>query len=90
MFFLILAYLLYLIIFGIFSYLALYHLWRFGFVGDATKTMMIGYTTTIGIVIIISFVLIAIIPWLEEDSTFRVKREGRGSTSSFAAIIWVS
>lgn len=87
MVFLILAYLFYLVLFSVFSYFALYHLWRFGFVGDATKTMMIGYTTAVGIVVAISFILIAIIPWLVEDLNSLARDEGRESISSFAAIL---
>jgi hypothetical protein len=62
MFFLILGYLLFLTIFATFSYFALYHLWRFGFVGDATRAMITGYLAVVSVVIVMSFLLLIIMP----------------------------
>ena len=61
MIFVILAYLGFLVVFGVFSYFAIYHLWRFGFVGDATKPMILGYLIIVGAIIIASFVFIFIV-----------------------------
>lgn len=58
MIYLVLGYLLFLVAFGIFSYFGIYHLWRFGFVGDATRSMIVIYLVAVGIIIITSFVLI--------------------------------
>ena len=60
MVYLVLGYFFFLILFGIFSYLALYHLWRFGFLGDATQTMIVSYTTVVSVIIFISFVLLIV------------------------------
>ncbi len=61
MIYLVLVYLLFLVAFGVFSYFAIYHLWRFGFVGDATRTMIVVYLVAVGGIVITSFVLIFIV-----------------------------
>jgi hypothetical protein len=60
MIYIILAYLTFVLFFSIFSYFALYHIWRFGFVGDVTKMVVYGYIIISIIIIITSFVLILI------------------------------
>jgi len=56
----ILSYLVYIVLFGIFSYFALYHLWRFGFTGDATKKMIIAYLIAVLAIILATFILLLI------------------------------
>ncbi len=61
MIFVLLAYLAFVLIFAIFSYFALYHIWRFGFVGDLTKIVVYGYVILSLLIIIISLFLIFVI-----------------------------
>ncbi len=56
-------YLIFLIIFVILSYFAIYHARRFGFVGDATKVAVDIYLIVSAIIIISSFVLILGCDW---------------------------
>jgi len=55
-----LAYFVFLIVFGVFSYLALYHLHRYGFVGDATQRMATSYATMVIIIVIVTFIALII------------------------------
>jgi len=61
MIYILFAYLAYLIVFGVFSYFALYHIWRFGFVGDLTKMVIYGYVILSLAIIITSLFLIIVI-----------------------------
>jgi len=61
MIYLILAYLFYVAVFAVFSYLTLYHIWRFGFVGDATKRVIYGYVFLVSLIFLISLTLIIVI-----------------------------
>ncbi|MCX6812554.1 MAG: hypothetical protein NTW79_02955 [Candidatus Berkelbacteria bacterium] len=58
MFYLLLAYIIFIIIFAVFSAIGIYHLWRFGYVGDFTKPAITIYI--IVSVCIISLTIIAI------------------------------
>jgi hypothetical protein len=56
-----LIYIIYVALFAAFSYLALYHIWRFGFVGDATKKVIYGYIGIVGLIVVATLILIAVI-----------------------------
>ena len=60
------AYLVFLLLYLIFSVAAVYHLWRFGYVGDLTKTAIIIYVLLSAIVIAISLVSISTVNWSAE------------------------
>jgi len=53
-------YILFLLVFGIFSAIALYHLWEFGYIGDATKKVMYIYVLISTIIIILTIFLVVI------------------------------
>ena len=53
-------YLLFLIVFGIFSYLALYHLYEYGYIGDATKKVMFIYIFVSLAIILTTIVLVIV------------------------------
>ena len=63
MVFVLVAYIIFLIGFIIYSAIGIYHLWRFGYVGDLTKPAVVIYSVLAIIIIIISIVLIALEPW---------------------------
>lgn len=63
MVYLLLAYIIYLILFAIFSVIGVYHLWRFGYVGDLTKPAIITYVILVSLVIIVSIILILTHSW---------------------------
>ena len=54
------TYFLFVILFGIFSWMALYHLWQFGSIGDATKKVIFIYIVTAIIIIVVTTILIVI------------------------------
>lgn len=56
-------YFIFLIGFVIFSVAGMYHLWRFGYVGDLTKPALIVYVVLSSIVIIVSIILILTHSW---------------------------
>jgi hypothetical protein len=58
-----LFYFVFLIGFAIFSVAGMYHLWRFGYVGDLTKPALIIYIVLSSIVIIVSIILILTYSW---------------------------
>ena len=60
MLYLFVFYLLFLIAFVAYSAAGIYHLWRFGFVGDLTRPMIVFYSLIGIIIIIISLVLIVL------------------------------
>lgn len=63
MIFLLIAYFLFLVIYLIYSVIAIYHLWRFGYVGDLTKPAIIFYIIISVAIIVISLIIILIRPW---------------------------
>lgn len=63
MIYLLVIYFLYLLLFGVYSFLGVYHLWRFGYIGDLTKPTIATYVVVSASVIILSFVLIATRSW---------------------------
>lgn len=56
--YIILAYIIFLILFVLYSTAAIYHLWRFGYVGDLTKPVMVAYIILSSLVIMSTIVLI--------------------------------
>lgn len=58
MVYLILAYIIFLIIFGIISTAAFYHCWEFGYIGDATKFAMVIYSIIALAIVVVTFFLI--------------------------------
>ncbi len=63
MIFVLVFYILYLLAFIAFSAMGIYHLWRFGYIGDLTKPVIITYSTISIIIIIFSIVVIATRDW---------------------------
>ena len=63
MIFVLIAYIIFLIGFLIYSVMGIYHLWRFGYVGDLTKPAIVIYSVLASIIIIISIILIAFEKW---------------------------
>jgi hypothetical protein len=63
MIFLLLAYFLFLIVFAVYSTVGVYHLWRFGYVGDLTKPFIFAYIAVSAIVIIITLIFILTRQW---------------------------
>lgn len=59
----IVAYLVFVILYLIFSVAAIYHLWRFGYVGDLTKTAIIIYVISSVVVLAISLMAIITAEW---------------------------
>ena len=63
MLYFLIAYILFIIAFITYSTVGIYHLWRFGYVGDLTKPIIILYSVISSIIIIISLIVIATRPW---------------------------
>lgn len=63
MFFILIAYIIFLLGFIIYSAVGIYHLWRFGYVGDLTKPAIVIYSVVALAIIIISMVLIILEDW---------------------------
>lgn len=63
MIYLLLLYILFIIGYIIYSAIAIYHLKRFGYVGDLTKPVMIIYSVVSASIIILSFIIIATRSW---------------------------
>ena len=61
--FILVAYIIFLLGFIIYSAIGIYHLWRFGYVGDLTKPVIIIYSIIAILIIILSVVLIGFKPW---------------------------
>ena len=57
------SYFVFLVGFAIFSASGLYHLWRFGYVGDLTKPVITTYIILVTLVIIVSITLILTHSW---------------------------
>lgn len=68
MIFLLAIYIIYLIVFAGYSFLGIYHLWRFGYVGDLTKPAIVAYLVISIVLIVMSLALIASRPWPVEFS----------------------
>lgn len=60
------AYFIFIVLYLIFSAAAIYHLWRFGYVGDLTKTAIVLYTLLSVVVIAISLMAVSTINWSTE------------------------
>jgi hypothetical protein len=58
-----LFYIVYLIGFVVYSILGVYHLWRFGYIGDLTKPVITAYIVVSSIVILFSIVIILTRQW---------------------------
>ncbi len=63
MIYFLIIYAIFLIGYIIYSFFGLYHLWRFGYIGDLTKPAIVLYIVVSIIVIVISLVTIALRPW---------------------------
>lgn len=63
MIYLLAIYIVVLIIFCLYSALGLYHLWRYGYIGDLTKPAIVVYILISAVLIITSFIVIAFRPW---------------------------
>lgn len=59
MIFLLIIYLIFLAAYLIYSAIAIYHLWRFGYVGDLTKLAIIIYVIISVLIIVFTLILIA-------------------------------
>ncbi len=57
------AYIIFLLAFIIYSAVGIYHLWRFGYVGDLTKPVVITYSVLALLIIIMSIILISLEQW---------------------------
>ena len=57
------VYIVYVLGFIGYSLLGLYHLYRYGYIGDLTKPIMVVYSIAAIGVIFLSIILIAIRPW---------------------------
>jgi hypothetical protein len=55
------AYILFVLIFSGASFLALYQLWHFGYVGDASVRMLAIYLFIAGAIVVLTFLLYAIL-----------------------------
>lgn len=58
-----LFYFLFLVGFIVYSVLGVYHLWRFGYIGDLTKPVITAYIVISSIVILFSIVIILTRQW---------------------------
>jgi len=63
MVFVLVAYIVFLIGFITYSTIGIYHLWRFGYVGDLTKPAIVIYSVLALIIIIMSIILILLKQW---------------------------
>lgn len=61
MIYIIISYLAFVLIFSVFSYFALYHIWRFGFVGDITKRVIYGYILMSIAIVVFTLILIIVV-----------------------------
>ncbi len=63
MLFILIVYIIFLLGFIVYSSVGIYHLLRFGYVGDLTKPVIVIYSTIAIIIIVISIILIAFASW---------------------------
>lgn len=63
MFYLLIVYIIFILLFAVYSAVGIYHLWRFGYVGDLTKPVIIFYSLITATIITVSLVLIATRSW---------------------------
>ncbi len=59
-------YILYLIGYILYSTIGVYHLWRFGYIGDLTKPVIIAYISISAIIIIFSVLIVLTRNWSVE------------------------
>lgn len=67
---LLVLYFIFLLGFIVYSVAGVYHLWRFGYVGDLTKPIIILYVSIAALIIIVSLILIATRDWETTASLF--------------------
>jgi len=60
---LLICYFIFLAVFVVFSAFGLYHLWRFGYVGDFTKPAIIIYVVSTITVIVFTLIAISLRAW---------------------------
>lgn len=58
---LVLVFIIFLLIFGVASFLALYQLWQFGYVGDASYRVMVLYVLVSLVIIIGTGILLVLV-----------------------------
>ena len=63
MIYILILYIIALIGFLVYSAIGIYHLWRFGYVGDLTKPVILVYSIVALVIITISIILIAFQSW---------------------------
>lgn len=63
MVFLLALYIVFLIGFAVYSIIGIYHLWRFGYIGDLTKPAIAIYIVVTAVIIVLSLVLISTRSW---------------------------
>jgi len=63
MVYLLLIYFIFLLLFAVYSIIGIYHLWRFGYVGDLTKPAIVLYLIFSLAIIALTFLLIFSRPW---------------------------
>lgn len=60
---LLIIYVIVFIVFVVVSGLGFYHLWRYGYHGDVTKVIMVGYTVIMAMIIVFSIVIMLTLEW---------------------------
>jgi hypothetical protein len=63
MLYLLITYLIFIVLFIVYSIMGVYHLWRFGYVGDLTKPVIIIYSVFTTTIIVVSLILILTRSW---------------------------
>jgi len=63
MFYLLVCYFIFLLIFAAYSFSGIYHLWRFGYVGDLTKPAIFIYSFIVLAIIIVTFFFVGLRSW---------------------------
>ncbi|OGD63694.1 hypothetical protein A2215_00015 [Candidatus Berkelbacteria bacterium RIFOXYA2_FULL_43_10] len=63
MIFLLIIYFIFLIFFAVYSIVGIYHLWRFGYVGDLTKPFIFAYILISVIIVVITLIFILTRQW---------------------------
>lgn len=68
---LLILYFIVLVVFIIISGMGYYHLWRYGYRGDLTKIIMLGYLVIMGTIIIFSILIMATLNWSSFNFNFQ-------------------
>ena len=61
--YLLFIYLIFILVFSVYSAIGIYHLWRFGYIGDLTKPVIFAYIGAVVLILIITTILIFTRPW---------------------------